>query len=168
MAKLFNYDIKTTITPTLLGLILFLLTSITYLVLTVINYNGEPIGNDLNLEINSIPLFTISVIVLILYITSIQYKYLRLLSFIIIPFSVHILVSYGDKYPGTLRILRNKDKNPTFENKNIKNIAIFGTITAIIGILIGVILRFKLFLMFMVVFLMFLVFLVMFLVLLVV
>ena len=83
MTKLFNYDIKTTITPTLVSLILFLLTSITYLVLTVINYNGEPIGNDLNLEINSIPLFPISIIVLFLYITSIQYKYLKLLSFII-------------------------------------------------------------------------------------
>jgi len=139
--KIFNIiDLNLNLTFTLISLIVFALISLIYVSL-IINYNK---AINLNLYLNAIPLFVATLILFILYIRYVPPQFIKILAPLIISFSIHILVSYGKKHPSVITILRNKDNNPAFKDKKIKTIAIYGTIVACIGILLGLNLKFNL------------------------
>ena len=117
--------------------------SFIYFILTLMSFKGEYIGKILNLQINSIPLFINLLIAVILKLGNSKSWVLKLAIFLIMPLSFHILISYGEKYPGTYYLLKKKkikkisDKN----QKKVKMIAIYGTLSAIIGIVLSLYIR---------------------------
>lgn len=135
-----DIDLNLKLTFKLISLVIFLLLSLTYVILIINNTKAI----NLNLYLNAIPLFIVILIILVLYLISIPYKFIRILSIFIISFSIHILIPYGKTHPSVITILHNKNNNPIYKNSKIKQIAIYGTCVAFIGILCGINLKFNL------------------------